>query len=105
MHDIIPTLIHETDRPALIDLAAGWELSGADLRAAVDRLGGQLAAAGTGPGDGVGIAMPNSGATVTRTVVAGSHADDPLAPTAHTVPPTASRRAATQAPTRRGDRR
>ena len=64
MHNIIPTLIHETDRPALIDLAAGWELSGADLRAAVDRLAGQLAAAGAGPGDGVAIAMPNSGETV-----------------------------------------
>jgi oxalate---CoA ligase len=64
MRDNIPTLIHGSDRPALIDLAAGWELSGADLRAAVDRLAGQLAAAGAGPGDGVGIAMPNSGETV-----------------------------------------
>jgi len=64
MHDTIHPLIHESDGPALIDLAAGWELSGADLRAAVDRLAGQLAAAGAGPGDGVGIAMPNSGETV-----------------------------------------
>jgi acyl-CoA synthetase (AMP-forming)/AMP-acid ligase II len=64
MHEAIHTLIHESDAPALIDLAAGWQLSGADLRAAVDRLAGQLAAAGAGPGDGVGIAMPNSGETV-----------------------------------------
>jgi len=64
MRDNIPTLIHGSDRPALLDLAAGWELSGAGLRAAVDRLAGQLAAAGAGPGEGVGIAMPNSGETV-----------------------------------------
>jgi acyl-CoA synthetase (AMP-forming)/AMP-acid ligase II len=64
MHDTIHTLIHESDGPALIDLAAGWELSGAALRAAVDRLAGQLAAAGAGPGDGVGIALPNSGESV-----------------------------------------
>ncbi len=64
MHDVIHTLIHESDRAALIDLAAGWELSGGDLRAAVDRLAGQLIAADAGPGEGVGIAMPNSGAAV-----------------------------------------
>jgi acyl-CoA synthetase (AMP-forming)/AMP-acid ligase II len=60
----VPALLGDSPLPALVDCDAGWALSHAELREAVDALAEQLHQLGVRPGDGVAIVMGNSAATV-----------------------------------------
>jgi acyl-CoA synthetase (AMP-forming)/AMP-acid ligase II len=53
----VPSLLHVTDAPALVDPDAGWELSGDDVVQRVEGLAAQITAAGVELGDAVALVL------------------------------------------------